>query len=190
MKISTFAFLLFLMMSAVACQNDAPASSAAPGDTGGTDASAVPADGAAGAPNTGTVPSDAVLQSPSLPVSGTTAAPGGATAVPTGTTAAPAGKAAAGMNPAHGQPGHRCDIAVGAPLNQPAAPKGAASPVQPAVSATPSISPSATPAITPVKSSANQPAAKTAPGMNPAHGQPGHRCDIAVGAPLDSKPKQ
>jgi hypothetical protein len=21
--------------------------------------------------------------------------------------------------------------------------------------------------------------------MNPAHGQPGHRCDIAVGAPLD-----
>ncbi len=24
----------------------------------------------------------------------------------------------------------------------------------------------------------------TAPGMNPPHGQPGHRCDIAVGAPL------
>ena len=27
-----------------------------------------------------------------------------------------------------------------------------------------------------------------APGMNPPHGQPGHRCDIAVGAPLDSPP--
>ncbi len=26
--------------------------------------------------------------------------------------------------------------------------------------------------------------AKTAPGMNPPHGQPGHRCEIAVGAPL------
>lgn len=26
--------------------------------------------------------------------------------------------------------------------------------------------------------------------LNPSHGQPGHRCDIAVGAPLDSKPAQ
>ena len=190
MKISTFAFLLFLMMSAVACQNDAPASSATPGDTAGTDVSAVPADASADAPATGTIPSDAVQQSPSLPGTGTTAAPGGVVAAPAGTTAAPTGKAAAGMNPAHGQPGHRCDIPVGAPLNQPAAPKGAANPAQPAVSAAPSISPSTAPAITPVKSSANQPAAKTAPGMNPAHGQPGHRCDIAVGAPLDSKPKQ
>ena len=25
---------------------------------------------------------------------------------------------------------------------------------------------------------------KTQPGMNPPHGQPGHRCDIAVGQPL------
>ena len=32
----------------------------------------------------------------------------------------------------------------------------------------------------------------TAPGMNPPHGQPNHRCDIPVGAPLNSpavKPK-
>jgi len=28
------------------------------------------------------------------------------------------------------------------------------------------------------------PTTKTAPGMNPQHGKPGHRCDIAVGAPL------
>jgi hypothetical protein len=28
----------------------------------------------------------------------------------------------------------------------------------------------------------------TQPGMNPPHGQPGHRCDITVGAPLNSKP--
>jgi len=27
-------------------------------------------------------------------------------------------------------------------------------------------------------------------GVNPAHGQPNHRCDIAVGAPLNSKPTQ
>ncbi len=177
------------MMSAVACQNDAPASSTAPGDTAGADASALPSDAAAGAPNTGTAPSDAVQQSPSLPGTGTTAAPGGVVAAPTGTTAATTGKAAAGMNPAHGQPGHRCDIPVGAPLDQAPAPKGAAKPGA-AVSASPSVSPSAAPAISPVKSSANQAATKVAPGMNPAHGQPGHRCDIAVGAPLDSKPKQ
>ena len=29
---------------------------------------------------------------------------------------------------------------------------------------------------------------KTAPGMNPPHGDPGHRCDIAVGALLNSAP--
>jgi len=26
--------------------------------------------------------------------------------------------------------------------------------------------------------------------LNPKHGEPGHRCDIAVGAPLNSKPTQ
>ena len=31
---------------------------------------------------------------------------------------------------------------------------------------------------------------QTAPGMNPPHGQPGHRCEIPVGAPLNSKPAQ
>ena len=29
---------------------------------------------------------------------------------------------------------------------------------------------------------------ETPPGMNPPHGQPGHRCEIPVGAPLNSKP--
>ena len=80
----------------------------------------------------------------------------------------------AGLNPVHGQPGHRCDIAVGAPLNSPPAKPTAISTTtnntQPVVTAT-------TPA--PVK---------TAPGMNPPHGQPGHRCDISVGAPLNSAP--
>lgn len=66
----------------------------------------------------------------------------------------------AGLNPEHGQPGHRCDIAVGAPLN------GAA----------------ATPNATPIQ--ANSTPVKVADGLNPAHGQPGHRCDIKVGDPL------
>lgn len=76
---------------------------------------------------------------------------------------------AAGLNPAHGQPGHRCDIPVGAPLNSPPGKT-----TQPQATITQS-----------------QPQAtniKVAPGMNPPHGQPGHRCDIPVGAPLNSKP--
>ncbi len=93
---------------------------------------------------------------------------------------------APGMNPAHGQPGHRCDIAVGAPLNSPA--KMAS---QPAMTINPNQGGQAV-KMTPTQAPAmlQPPAATTAtaPGMNPAHGQPGHRCDIAVGAPLNSKP--
>lgn len=99
----------------------------------------------------------------------------------------PVTNTATGMNPAHGQPGHRCDIAVGAPLNSP--PGNASTPASQPVSMQPSI-PGATPVVTPVKPAATPVATQTvtAPGMNPAHGQPGHRCDIAVGAPLNSKP--
>lgn len=83
-----------------------------------------------------------------------------------------------GLNPAHGLPGHRCDISVGAPLNS--APAAAATTTTPQVQTitTPSP-PAATNVAKPVK---------TAPGMNPPHGEPGHRCDISVGAPLNSKP--
>ena len=99
---------------------------------------------------------------------------------PTTTTLQPAASLpAAGLNPAHGQPGHRCDIAVGAPLNS--APAAA-----PAITTTPATT---TTASQPVVINNTTPAAKpVAKGMNPEHGQPGHRCDIAVGAPLDSKP--
>lgn len=100
---------------------------------------------------------------------------------PTTTTVAPAATTAVapGMNPAHGQPGHRCDIAVGAPLNsKPSATTATTTPVSLQPPATTITAPSA-----PVTNS-------VAPGMNPAHGQPGHRCDIAVGAPLNSPPKK
>jgi hypothetical protein len=85
-------------------------------------------------------------------------------------------------NPAHGQPGHRCDIAVGDPL-----PVSASLPVASnnfPVSAPPAGS-IASPTSTPIISENSQ-----APmaGMNPAHGKPGHRCDIPVGAPLSSQP--
>lgn len=96
---------------------------------------------------------------------------------------------AAGMNPEHGQPGHHCDIAVGAPLNSPSN------------VATPAPSPSIAPAAatgtqqavikpTPVTLTNPPQTGTAANGLNPKHGEPGHRCDIAVGAPLNSKPGQ
>ena len=95
-------------------------------------------------------------------------------------TAAPtvqpvAATTAAGLNPEHGKPGHRCDIAVGAPLDS----KPAATVTQ---------TPSTVTKQAPVTISNNSTVAGK--GLNPEHGKPGHRCDIAVGAPLDSKPAE
>lgn len=95
---------------------------------------------------------------------------------------------AAGMNPPHGEPGHRCDIPVGQPLNSaPAqAPQNAAA--TPNQTQTIQIDPnSVQPGKFTVENGKAQ-TVKTAPGMNPPHGQPGHRCDIQVGQPLNSKP--
>lgn len=69
------------------------------------------------------------------------------------------------LNPAHGQPGHRCDISVGAPLNS---------------------------KPTPVKTNTNasdvilDDGTTTLPKgtLNPPHGQPGHDCGVKVGEPL------
>ena len=77
-----------------------------------------------------------------------------------------------GMNPPHGQPGHDCKIAVGAPLNS--APKvTGGSPIN------------QNPPKPPGQSAIPKATQVTPPGMNPPHGQPGHDCKIAVGAPLD-----
>ena len=58
------------------------------------------------------------------------------------------------LNPPHGQPGHRCEIAVGSPLNSPATNQAPAPAPEPVVR------------------------------LNPPHGQPGHSCDVPVGSPL------
>jgi len=90
---------------------------------------------------------------------------------------------AKGMNPAHGQAGHRCDIAVGAPLNSPVAKTAPPKTVTPADNeAAKNTSVLMNPSFTPAAETAKT--VITAPGMNPPHGQDGHRCDIAVGAPL------
>ena len=80
--------------------------------------------------------------------------------VPTGNT----NTTTAAVNPPHGQPGHRCDIPVGSPLNG-----------QPSSTTT-------TPAQ--IQKQVPQNTGNVAPGTNPPHGQPGHRCDIPVGSPL------
>src|SRR5688572_21117424 len=85
---------------------------------------------------------------------------------------------AAGMNPPHGQPGHRCDIEVGAPLNSPAKNTPATSNTAPASNNAPLGSSATSPIL-----SAPNPAPATA-GINPPHGQPGHDCAVPVGAPL------
>ena len=90
-------------------------------------------------------------------------------------SAAEPAAATGAVNPAHGEPGHRCDIAVGAPLNSaPSAPSAA----NPQVTAAPQ------PTITqPTIQQTPAPSAGTGK-VNPAHGEPGHDCTIAVGAPL------
>ena len=80
--------------------------------------------------------------------------------------------AAEGLNPAHGAPGHRCDIAVGAPLSSPVA--------QPNATLQPSAPAPAVPAPTSAAPSTNG----NGPKLNPAHGMPGHDCALPVGAPL------
>ncbi|MFV8342592.1 hypothetical protein [Flavobacterium sp. XS2P39] len=86
------------------------------------------------------------------------------------TTPAPIAK---GMNPVHGQPGHRCDIPVGAPLNSPVSTAKNTPVIQQQNQGVPTAVTSTPTATTP-----------TPEGMNPPHGQTNHRCDIAVGAPL------
>ena len=68
------------------------------------------------------------------------------------------------LNPAHGLPGHRCDIAVGAPLNSAPNANTAPAPVQ----------------MNAVPATQNAPMMQSAPSaggkvlINPPHGQPGH----------------
>lgn len=77
------------------------------------------------------------------------------------------------LNPAHGQPGHRCDIQVGQPLPSGNAEKS--SPVINSSQKSPVINNTGSVPVNNSNSTAK---------VNPAHGQPGHRCDIPVGSPL------
>lgn len=100
------------------------------------------------------------------------------------------------LNPPHGEPGHRCEIPVGSPLNgsaavQAPAPSAAPAPVvappPPTANSPASLAPTVENARRLNAAQGTQNAAPSTgekPKTNPAHGQPWHRCDIAVGAPL------
>jgi len=109
------------------------------------------------------------------------------------------GNTAVRLNPPHGQPYHRCDIPVGAPLtSQPATatqsspniqiqseasqnPQTATiisnNPTAPTIENARRMNPSQTLNTVPANMGAK-------PRLNPPHGQPWHRCEIAVGSPL------
>ena len=90
--------------------------------------------------------------------------------------ATPTAATAPGMNPPHGQPGHRCDIPVGQPLNsKPAA-------AQPAPASAPQAQVNPQPVTAPPVTAANNTGPK--PATNPPHGEPWHDCAKQVGAPL------
>ena len=86
------------------------------------------------------------------------------------------------LNPPHGEPYHRCDIEVGAPIDSPAPVQNAAPQVQAMQNSfnTNPIQPSAAPA----PSASSTAATGLKPALNPPHGEPHHRCDLQVGAPL------
>ncbi len=84
------------------------------------------------------------------------------------------------LNPQHGEPGHRCDIPVGQPLDG----SGQQTQTNTQTQQSPVIKNNGS---VPVNSDNNTNTNTDADGaVNPAHGQPGHRCDIPVGAPLDN----
>lgn len=80
------------------------------------------------------------------------------------------------LNPPHGEPGHRCEIAVGAPLDS--EPTNTQQVINPSA---PQLNDAPQPVMI-------QEPAQTATGkgkINPPHGEPGHDCAVAVGAPLN-----
>ncbi|MCB0758799.1 MAG: hypothetical protein KDC01_10090 [Flavobacteriales bacterium] len=77
------------------------------------------------------------------------------------------------LNPAHGEPGHRCEIPVGAPLDGVPSSEGTTITIPP-TEGTPS--PVAAPITMPTNTNSGK--------LNPAHGEPGHDCAVPVGSPL------
>jgi len=104
-----------------------------------------------------------------------------ANSLPAGNAPTTAPTPASAANPPHGQPNHRCDIPVGAPLSTPAQPN-----LSVPVRSTPTaVQPVTTPQPATISTTPASQNTTTIPaGTNPPHGQPGHDCSVPVGAPL------
>lgn len=87
-----------------------------------------------------------------------------------------AGETPPKLNPPHGQPFHRCEIAVGAPLDGTQA--------QAVPNPTPKNEPKSFFKALQKEEAPQEIVGGEKPKLNPAHGQPFHVCEIAVGAPL------
>jgi hypothetical protein len=87
-----------------------------------------------------------------------------------------------GMNPPHGQPGHKCEIPVGEPLSSKPTANKQPQTITNVVNKKPENKPVMN--VNSNNGSATIVGTTTLPGMNPPHGQEGHRCDVAVGAAL------
>jgi hypothetical protein len=121
--------------------------------------------------NADTSDKEAIIIDSLSPIPAQTSAPPPAT---TPVTATVEPTQALAINPAHGQPGHDCAVAVGAPL-------GGSATVPTAAPARISNTPIANPLGGPIpRFNANS-------NVNPAHGQLGHDCAVAVGAPLPTR---
>ncbi len=77
-------------------------------------------------------------------------------------------KTTAALNPVHGEPGHRCDIPVGTPLDQPA------------TTNLQQTNTTINPNVSPVRVQGGD-----TPTINPPHGEPGHDCSKPVGSELN-----
>jgi len=86
------------------------------------------------------------------------------------------------LNPEHGQPYHRCDIPVGAPIDS--APQQASTMPAPQVVPAPQAGNFNTTPLAPGSAAPAPVASGAKPALNPPHGEPFHRCDLQVGAPL------
>ncbi|WP_367914510.1 hypothetical protein [Leadbetterella sp. DM7] len=102
-----------------------------------------------------------------------------APAAPASSPVQPAPVAEVRLNPPHGESGHLCEIAVGAPLP---AQGVLPAPVETAPARPMPIDPGATSIISQPLNTVVFNGPK--PQFNPPHGEPWHTCDLEVGAPL------
>ena len=106
------------------------------------------------------------------------------TEVPATAVAAKSSGVRPALNPEHGQPYHRCEIEVGAPIDS--APTQNTAPQMVPQQSVPNAGCNTnpiSPSLAPSSPSAVQ-ATGPKPANNPVHGAPHHRCDLEVGAPL------